>query len=78
MKLGRINSLIACFCLLIGLNCGCLSLSMLNREAPDTKQRLDYLEHRVSTLEGTTTLPSGLTAVAPETTPRNPPGITLQ
>ena len=37
--------------LLVGINGGCLSLSMLNREAPDTKQRLDALEQRVTALE---------------------------
>jgi hypothetical protein len=37
--------------LMLGLNGGCLSLNMLNREAPDTKQRLASLEQRVSALE---------------------------
>jgi hypothetical protein len=37
--------------LLVGINGGCLSLSMLNRDTPDTKQRLDSLEQRVSALE---------------------------
>ena len=36
---------------LVSLSSGCLSLSMLNHEAPDTKERLDSLERRVSALE---------------------------
>ena len=51
MKLCRWAAVLATWCLLIGPNAGCLSLSMLNREAPDTKARLDGLESRVSALE---------------------------
>jgi hypothetical protein len=47
----RLLAVLAMLCLLAGLNAGCLSLSMLNHEAPDTKDRLDSLENRVSALE---------------------------
>ena len=40
-------------------NGGCLSLSLFNREIPETKERLDQLEKRVSALEARgTNLPS--------------------
>jgi len=45
---------------------------MLNREAPNTGQRLDRLEHRVSMLEGDTMLPSGVAVVDPQAPPPNP------
>jgi len=44
---------------------GCLSLSMLNRENGDTKQRLDSLEQRVSTLEAGRVAPMGQPMVVP-------------
>jgi len=72
MKPSRLCALLATSCLLIGLNGGCLSLSMLNREAPNTGQRLDRLEHRVSMLEGDTMLPSGVAVVDPQAPPPNP------
>ena len=49
--------------LLISFSGGCLSLSMLNRDAPDAKQRLDMLEHRVSALEAADACHSGQPAV---------------
>ncbi len=54
--------------LLLGSNGGCLSLSMLNREAPDTKQRLDVLERRVSALEAA----NGCRGVPPAIGPSQP------
>ena len=44
-------AILTVLCLLLGFNSGCLSLSMLNREMPETKSRLDSLESRVSALE---------------------------
>jgi len=51
VRLRRLTAILAMLGLLIGPSGGCLSLSMLNREAPDTKTRLDSLETRVSALE---------------------------
>jgi hypothetical protein len=47
----RARAILAVLGLLIALNSGCLSLSMLNRETPETKSRIDSLEQRVSALE---------------------------
>ncbi|MCU0959641.1 MAG: hypothetical protein MUF48_06005 [Pirellulaceae bacterium] len=35
----------------IGLNAGCLSLHLFNRESADTRARLEALERRISALE---------------------------
>jgi len=51
MRLRRLTAILAMLGLLIGPSGGCLSLSMLNREPGDTRQRLDSLEQRVSALE---------------------------
>jgi hypothetical protein len=51
MKTLRPIAILAMLGLLIGPNSGCLCLSMLNRETPDVKQRLDALDRRVSALE---------------------------
>jgi BMFP domain-containing protein YqiC len=50
-KLRHSTGIFAVLCVVIGLNGGCLSLSMLNRENADTKDRIDALERRVSALE---------------------------
>ncbi|MGA2255784.1 MAG: hypothetical protein ABSG53_14150 [Thermoguttaceae bacterium] len=57
MKLCRTAAVLATWGLLIGPSAGCLSLSMLNREAPDTKARLDNLDSRVSALEAANSHP---------------------
>ncbi len=82
MRFFRPLAVLATLCLLAGPNAGCLSLSMLNHEAPDTKDRLDALENRVSALEGhpgavtisaagtpTSTLPGSFQHVEPPPTP---------
>ena len=51
MRLRHSTGILAAICVAIGLNGGCLSLSMLNRENADTKDRIDALERRVSALE---------------------------
>jgi len=59
--------------LLVGLNSGCLNLSLFNREAPDTKARIDSLEHRVSALESNCgRCPNGC-AATPQFTPQMAP-----
>jgi hypothetical protein len=50
---------------LVVASTGCLSLSMLNREAPDTKTRLDSLESRVTALEVATGHRSGPVVTPP-------------
>ncbi len=52
---------------------GCLSLSLFNREIPDTKVRLDSLERRVSALEAGTTVHLSPSATVP--TPQAPPNF---
>jgi hypothetical protein len=54
--------------LLVGLNGGCLSLSLFNRETPDIKGRLEGLEKRVGALE-TANNAHSCTAVATPGTP---------
>ncbi|MGD0900757.1 MAG: hypothetical protein ABR915_23235 [Thermoguttaceae bacterium] len=66
---------LAGLCLLVGLSGGCLNLSLFNRDASETKARLDVLEHRVSALEAggvcrssqpaATTQPASYSAPAP-------------
>jgi hypothetical protein len=51
MKRIQAAAILAACLLVMGSSSGCLSLSMLNRESPDTKARLDCLESRVSALE---------------------------
>lgn len=46
---------------IIGLNTGCLSLHLFNRESADTRARLEALERRISALEAA----GGSTAGAP-------------
>ena len=71
MKSRRSIGILAAACLMLALNGGCLSLSMLNRENPDTKERLDAVERRVSSLEA-----ANAARQAPPTVPlesMNPP-----
>jgi hypothetical protein len=51
VKTLRSIAALSLFGLLTASNAGCLSLSMLNRESADTKQRIDSIEQRVSALE---------------------------
>jgi hypothetical protein len=51
MKSRHLTSILATACLLLGLNGGCLSLSLFNHDGVDTNKRLDSVERRVSALE---------------------------
>jgi len=51
MRRGCSIAMLTTLGLLVGLNGGCLSLSLFNRETPDIKARLESLEKRVSSLE---------------------------
>jgi hypothetical protein len=65
MKSRHLTSILAAACLLVGLNGGCLSLSLFNHDGADTNKRLDSLERRVSALEGA------------NASPQNPPGVPM-
>jgi hypothetical protein len=57
--------ILAAACLLLGLNGGCLSLSLFNHDGVDANKRLDSVERRVSALEGA------------NASPQNPPGVPM-
>jgi hypothetical protein len=50
---------------IIGLNTGCLSLHLFNRESADTRARLEALEQRISALEAAGGSASGAAVVVP-------------
>jgi hypothetical protein len=70
VRLRHSTTVLTALGLVIGLNGGCLSLSMLNREDATTKQRLDALEHRVSALETGSPCRSGEPIVVPAPAPQ--------
>ena len=51
MRSRRPLAVLAMLCPLLAPSAGCLSLSLFNREVPDTKARLDSLDNRVKALE---------------------------
>lgn len=61
----RLIAVLALLGLLVGLNAGCLSLSLFNRESADTRSRLEALEHRVSALEMGNAARTGQPVVVP-------------
>jgi hypothetical protein len=65
-------AILAMLGLLLAPSGGCLSLSMLNRETPDARQRLDSLEHRVTILEAATAERVGQPVGAPGPPPQFP------
>jgi hypothetical protein len=72
MRRGRLTARLAVLAILVGVNGGCLSLSLFNRETPDIKGRLESLEKRVGALEATNGS-HGCTAVVPPGTPISSP-----
>lgn len=66
MRLLRPTAIVAMFGLLLASSGGCLSLSMLNRDNSDTRQRLDSLERRVSALEAGGVQHPGQAIVVPD------------